>query len=152
MRVHCPRNAPVRDYHWVDYHSGQDHHISTRRWAEISSLGEVEVVAHATGVAERLVSLDLNRARQLGAVDNFWKVRQDMLAKSVAEVRFLPAAEHDASRSMHSILQGLPLIAVLIDWKEPQLCAVVAWLSVSVSVRHLLSLVQLGMHLDGIGS
>lgn len=87
MRVHCPRNAPVRDYHWVDYDSGQDHHISTRRWAEISALGEVEVVAHTTGVAERLKSLDFNRARQLGSVDNFWKSRQDQLAKSVAEVR-----------------------------------------------------------------
>lgn len=86
LRVHCPRHAPIRDYHWVDFESGEDFHISTRRWAEVGARGEIEVVAHRTGVAERLRSLDYARAHQLSAVGAFWKGRQDALARAVAQV------------------------------------------------------------------
>eukprot|EP00892_Ulva_mutabilis_P000125 jgi/Ulvmu1/10112/UM006_0062.1 len=86
LRVHCPRHAPIRDYHWVDYDSGEDFHISTRKWAEIGVAGEVEVVAHRTGVAERLRSLDYRRAHQLSSVAMFWKGRQDALARAAAAV------------------------------------------------------------------
>jgi hypothetical protein len=98
MRVHCARHAPVRDYHWVDFDTAEDHHISTRKWAEVSATGEVEVVAHATGVAERLRSLDLGRARQLSAVQSFWRARQDTLARASAEV-CAPLATWCTSRS-----------------------------------------------------
>lgn len=86
LRVHCPRHAPIRDYHWVDFESGEDFHISTRKWAEVGAAGEVEVVAHRTGVTERLRSLDYKRAHQLSSVSTFWKGRQDALARAVAQV------------------------------------------------------------------
>jgi hypothetical protein len=91
LRVHPPRRAPVRDYHWIDYATGEDHNVSTRKWAEVSSTGEIEFVAQPTGVMQRIRSLDLNRAHHLSKLTAFWRRRQDALARAAAKVRALAA-------------------------------------------------------------
>jgi hypothetical protein len=87
--VHPPEIAPVRDFHWFDPSSALEHHISTSRWVDVAHSGQVEIVAHLGGLADRLMSVNVGRARALSLLASFWQRRQQDLAKSVAKVRRL---------------------------------------------------------------
>lgn len=86
LLVHPPEIAPARDYQWFNPSTGLEHHVSTSHWVEVSLTGQVEIVAHLAGLADRLAGLEVRRARALTLLTSFWQRRQKELAQSVAKV------------------------------------------------------------------